>query len=60
MTLILEKYFVGKISLVNHHIMGKENKGNKGNTPLFSLTTQPKPKNNFLKKITPYPPNTTR
>jgi hypothetical protein len=52
MTLIFENYFLGKISLLSHHIMRKEEKGH---TPPFSPTTQPHPRNNSLKKKTPYP-----
>jgi hypothetical protein len=57
MTLILKKYFLEKISLLNHRIMRKEKK-EKGNTTLFFTTTEPHPRNNSFKKQVLTPPNT--
>ncbi len=47
MALILNIYFIGKTSLLSHHIMRKEKKGK---PPFF-----PHPRNNSLKKKTHYP-----
>ncbi len=35
MTLVFEKYFLGKISLINHHLRERKKKGEKVNAPLF-------------------------
>jgi len=40
MTLIFKKYFLGKTSLLNHHIMKKEKKGEKENITLFFITQE--------------------
>jgi hypothetical protein len=50
------KIFSWENILVKSPYYGKgKQKGEKGNIPPFSPTTQPHPRNNSLKKKTPYP-----
>ncbi len=51
MTLIFQKYFLEKTSLLSHHIMRKDKKREKKGIPPFFCHTR----NNSWKKITPYP-----
>ncbi len=52
MTLIFKEYSLEKTSLLGHHIMRKEKKGEKGKTPMFFPIQE---NNSLKKKKTHYP-----